>query len=179
MCAGGAAGTVAAVGSNDHREDAMKILLTTLAAGAAVAAATALPATGQEATGARTLTLTSVQAKGGERSIDAPPRGDSVGDRFVFASTLRDGNALAGRMEGDCLAVDLKYEGMQCTLTAVLADGSITLQGASLGKRIPGASAPSQDVYAITGGTGAYVGASGTMRRSGNGKTDTDVFELR
>jgi hypothetical protein len=40
-------------------------------------------------------------------------------------------------------------------------------------------SAPSQDVYAITGGTGAYVGAAGTMRRSGNGKTDTDVFELR
>jgi hypothetical protein len=65
------------------------------------------------------------------------------------------------------------------TLTAVLADGSITLQGASLGKRIPGASAPSQDVYAITGGTGAYVGVAGTMRRSGNGKTDTDVFELR
>ena len=157
----------------------MKILLTTLAAGAAVAAATALPATGQEAPAARTLTLTSVQAKGAERSIDAPPRGDSVGDRFVFASTLRDGKALAGRMEGDCLAVDLKYEGLQCTLTAVLADGSITLQGASLSRRVPGASAPSADVYAITGGTGAYVGVSGTMRRSGNGKTDTDVFELR
>ena len=31
----------------------------------------------------------------------------------------------------------------------------------------------------ITGGTGAYLGATGTMRRSGNGKTDTDVFELR
>ena len=86
---------------------------------------------------------------------------------------------LVGRMEGDCLAVDLKFEGMQCTLTAVLADGSITLQGASLTKHIPGATAPSQDVYAITGGTGAYLGAAGTMRRSGNGKTDTDVFELR
>ena len=82
-------------------------------------------------------------------------------------------------MEGDCLAVDLRFEGLQCTLTAVLADGSITLQGASLAKHIPGASAPSQDVYAITGGTGAYVGAAGTMRRRGNGKTDTDVFELR
>ena len=157
----------------------MKILLTTLAAGAAVAAVTALPATGQEAPTARTLTFASVQAKGGERSIDAPPRGESVGDRFVFASTLRDGKALAGRMEGDCLAVDLKYEGLQCTLTAVLRDGSITLQGASLNKRIPGSSAPSGDVYAITGGTGAYVGAAGSMRRSGNGRTDTVVFELR
>ena len=81
-------------------------------------------------------------------------------------------------MEGDCLAVDLKVEGVQCTLTAVLTDGSITLQGASLTKHIPGATAPSQDVYSITGGTGAYVGASGTMRRSGNGKADTDVFRV-
>ena len=157
----------------------MKMLLTTLAAGAAIAAATALPATGQEAPAARTLTFASVQAKGGERSIDAPPRGESVGDRFVFASTLRDGARLAGRMEGDCLAVDLRYEGLQCTLTAVLGDGSITLQGASLNKRLPGATASSAEVYAITGGTGAYVGATGTMKRSGNGKTDKLVFELR
>ncbi len=157
----------------------MKMLLATLTAGAAVAAATALPATGQEAPATRTLTLTSVQAKGGERSIDTPPRGDSVGDRFVFASSLRRDGGLVGRMEGDCLAVDLRFQGLQCTLTAVLADGSITLQGASLTKHLPGATAPSEDVYAITGGTGAYLGAAGTMRRSGNGKTDTDVFELR
>ena len=54
----------------------MKMLLATLTAGAAVAAATALPATGQEAAPSKTLTLTSVQAKGGERAIDTPPRGD-------------------------------------------------------------------------------------------------------
>ena len=96
----------------------------------------------------------------------------------MFASTLRNGAKLAGRMEGDCLAVDVKFEGMQCTLTAVLADGSITLQGASLTKHIPGATAPGQDLFAITDGTGAYLGAAGTMRRSGNGKTDTDVFSL-
>jgi hypothetical protein len=50
------------------------------------------------------------------------------------------------------------------------------VHGAALTTHIPGATAPSEDVYAITGGTGAYVGAAGTMR--GNGKTDTDVFEL-
>ena len=157
----------------------MKMLLATLAVGGAVAAATALPATGQQPSPPKTLTLTSVQAKDAQRAIDTPPRGDSIGDRFLFASTLRNGGAFAGRMEGDCLAVDLKFQGLQCTLTAVLADGSITLQGASLTKHLPGATAPSQDVYAITGGTGAYVGAAGTMRRSGNGKTDTLVFELR
>ena len=121
----------------------MKTLLATLAVGTAVAAAVALPATGQETPATRTLTLTSVQAKDAEHSIDAPPRGQSMGDSFVFASTLRNGAQLAGRMEGDCLAVDVKFQGLQCTLTAVLADGSITLQGASLSKHIPGATAPS------------------------------------
>jgi hypothetical protein len=101
-----------------------------------------------------------------------------VGDAFVFASTLRRGSAMAGRMEGHCVAIDLKYEGMQCTLTAVLADGTITLQGASLGKPLPGATTPAADVYSITGGTGTYAGATRTMRRSGNGKVDTDTFEL-
>jgi hypothetical protein len=156
----------------------MKLLIPTLAAGAAVAAVTALPATGQQVAAPRTLTLTSVTAKGSERAIDAPPKGESVGDAFVFASTLRRGGAMEGRMEGECVAIDLKYRGMQCTLTAVLADGSITLQGASLGKHLPGATGPAENLYSITGGTGAYVGATGTMRRSGNGKVDADVFTL-
>ena len=102
----------------------MKTMLATLAVGTAVAAAVALPATGQETPATRTLTLTSVQAKDAEHAVDTPPRGDSVGDRFVFASTLRSSRAAGGRL----LAVDLKFQGMQCTLTAVLADGSITLQ---------------------------------------------------
>jgi hypothetical protein len=164
--------------STPIEEDVMKVLIATLAAGAAVAAATALPATGQQAPAARTLTLTSVTAKGSEHSIDAPPKGESAGDRFVFASTLRRDGAFAGRMEGDCLAVDAKFEGLQCTLTAVLADGTISMQGAALNKKIPGATTPAAEVYAITGGTGAYVGATGTMTRSGNGKSDTVVLSL-
>jgi hypothetical protein len=178
MCGRRSDGTVLGVRSQRIEEDAMKVLIATLAAGAAVAAAVALPAVGQTSPATRTLTLTSVQAKGGERAVDLPPKGDSVGDRFAFASTLRNGSAMAGRMEGDCEAIDVKFEGMQCTLTAVLTDGTITLQGAALGKRIPGATTPKGDVYAITGGTGAYVGATGTMCRSGNGKVDTDVFDL-
>jgi hypothetical protein len=178
MCGRRADGTVLGVRSQRIEEDAMKVLIATLAAGAAVAAAVALPAVGEQSPATRTLTLTSVQARGGERAIDLPPKGDSVGDRFAFASTLRNGRAMAGRMEGDCEAIDVKFEGMQCTLTAVLTDGTITLQGVMLGKRLPGAPTVAAETYAVTGGTGTYVGASGTMTRSGNGKVDTDVFSL-
>jgi hypothetical protein len=144
-----------------------KTLLATLAVGAAVAAATALPAIGQGTPGARTLTFTSIESRRDQRQIDAPPRGESIGDRFLFSSTLRAGGKLAGRMEGDCLAIDRTYGGLACTVTAILADGSLTLQGAAVSKRIPGGVDGTEERYAVTGGTGAYVGASGTMRRSG------------
>ena len=142
MCSGLAAGTVCAAGSNDQREDAIEDPARHArrrdgrrrrrrAAGHRPADAGCEDADAHE-----------LQAKDAERSIDAPPRGHSMGDRFLFASTLRYGAQLAGRMEGDCVAIDLKFEGMQCTLTAVLADGSITLQGASLSKHIPGRHGP-------------------------------------
>jgi hypothetical protein len=153
-----------------------RTLLATLAAGAAVAAATALPAIGQGTP--RTLTFASTESSRDQRAIDAPPRGESLGDRFVFSSTLRADGKIAGRVEGDCLAIDRTYEGLACTLTAILAGGSITLQGAAVDKRIPGGVGGTEEVYAVTGGTGAYVGASGSMRRSGNGKHDQLVFEL-
>ena len=155
-----------------------RTLLAAIAAGAAVAAATALPATGQSPPAPRTLTFASTESARDMQQIDAPPRGESAGDRFVFSSTLRRDGRLAGRLEGDCLAVDPTYEGLACTATAILADGRITLQGAAVNKRIPGGVGGTREEYAVTGGTGAYVGAGGTMRRSGDGRRDTLTIEL-
>jgi hypothetical protein len=81
-------------------------------------------------------------------------------------------------MLGDCAMLDKKLLGMQCTLTAVLSDGSIELQGASLDKPVPGTTSRFAGSV-IVGGTGHYRNARGTMRRTGNGKTDTLVFDLR
>jgi hypothetical protein len=153
-----------------------RALLAALAAGVAVAAATALPATGEEAP--RTLTFSSTQAARDMREIDAAPRGESLGDRFVFASTLRTGTRLAGRMEGDCLLVDRTFEGLACSLTAILADGTITFQGAAVNKAIPGGVGGTREEFAVTGGTGAYAGAAGTLRRTGNGRRDTLTIAL-
>jgi hypothetical protein len=159
-----------------------KTAIAALAAGAAAAAASALPATGQDTgaspqTQAQTLTFTSTQGRADEHDLDLGPHGPSVGDRFVLTSTLHRGGKVAGRIGGECTFVDRKYQGLSCALTAVLSDGTIAISGESLAKRIPGVSGP-QERYAITGGTGAYAAATGTMTRSGSGKRDKVMLQL-
>ena len=147
--------------------------LTAAIAAAALAAAVAvLPAHGQAPAATRTLTFTSTQSAADFKQVDAKPKGDSVGDTFIFSTTLRAAGKLAGRMEGDCLAIDARYEALDCSLVAILADGQLTARGAGLDKPIPGVGGTKEE-YAITGGTGAYVGASGVITRKGNGKADT------
>ena len=90
------------------------LITATLAAAAAAAAITALPAAGHDAKPAGTLTFTTTQGKGDEVYVDAAPRGESVGDRFMVSSTLRRSGALAGRLEGDCVGLDARYEALDC-----------------------------------------------------------------
>ena len=73
--------------------------------------------------------------------------------------------------------LDATYQAQMCNLVAILADGRITLQGAGLDKKLQGVGG-TDEVFAITGGTGAYVGASGSMTRKGNGTRDTLTFTL-
>ena len=109
--------------------------------------------------------------------VDARPKGPSVADRWLLATTLRQAGKNTGRLEADCVGIDKTYGVLQCSLVVILPDGRLTLQGASVDKRIPGAGGRGEH-YAITGGTGAYVGAIGTMRRDGDGDRDTLTFTL-
>jgi hypothetical protein len=152
-------------------------LAAALSAGAIATLVAVLPAQGQAPTGARTLTFTSTEKHGEEHAIDAPPKGPSVGDRWLLASTLRRAGKTAGRLEGDCVGVDKTFGVLQCSVVVILPDGRLTLQGASVSKRIPGVGGIGEQ-YAITGGTGAYEGATGTMRREGDGKHDTLTFSI-
>jgi len=153
---------------------------TALAAGAA--AAFAVSAQGQESPG-RTLTLKAAQvAPRDGKEIDVKPRGISIGDRFLGAQTLRDGDRAVGRLETDCVVLDASYQGQQCVITLLLRDGQITAQGAGVNRRLPGASgAPDDsrgDDSAITGGTGAYASASGTLNVRSSRKGDTLTLAL-
>jgi hypothetical protein len=152
-------------------------LIAALGAAAAATAIAVLPASGQDQSTARTLTFVTTEKSKDGKFIDVKPKGASLGDGFVLSSLMHRDGKVAGRVEGQCLLLDATYHAQLCTLTAILADGRITLQGAQLHKKLAGVGG-TNEVYAITGGTGTYVGATGSMTRRGNGQRDTLTFTL-
>jgi hypothetical protein len=89
--------------------------------------------------------------------IDVGEPGDTIGDMLGFGNELYDeANAtVVGRSQGQCFRSNpgLSWE---CTWTNVMEEGSITVQGPFYDDL--------RDVeLAITGGTGVYEGAAGTM----------------
>jgi hypothetical protein len=147
-----------------------------VAAALSAAAAFVLPAAGQQPAG-RTLTFTSTQSRRDFTALDLGRHGESVGDRFEFATTLRQAGRVAGRLESDCVGVDATYRMLDCGVIVLLADGRLTMHGGYLARSVPGVGGTGEQ-YAVTGGTGAYAGASGTMRRRGNGTSDTVTITL-
>ena len=152
-------------------------LIAALGAAAVAAGIAVIPAAGQDQPTTRTLTFVSTEKAKDEKFFDVKPKGYSVGDSFALSSLLHAGGRVAGRVEGHCVLLDATYHAQHCTITAILADGQIELQGTGLDKKLPGIGG-TDEIYAITGGTGAYVGAAGTMTRKGNGKRDTLTFTL-
>ena len=107
--------------------------------------------------------------------VDLAPTGDSIGDLLAFGNDLYDpGNAtVIGRDEGSCFRTNpgLAWE---CTWSNLLKDGSITVQG-------PFPDSLEDSELAITGGTGAYADASGTMTlhsRNDKGTEFDFIFHL-
>ena len=87
---------------------------------------------------------------------DHPPTGDSAGDVLTFANQLYDkaNKTQVGTDQGYCLRVDVG-KSFECTWTAFLADGQITVAGPFFDAK--------ESTLAITGGTGAYKNARGEM----------------
>ena len=81
---------------------------------------------------------------------------DSMGDMIVFANPIFDSTNTRqlGVVQGNCVRV-IVGKSWECFFTLVLASDRITLEGpyADTG----------DSVFAITGGTGRYIGAKGQM----------------
>ena len=149
------------------RSPAMNRSKLILATSAAVlgAATLAVAAHGQNPPG-QTITLQGGPAiKRDMSEVDVKPRGISVGDRFLVAETLRRDGKPVGRLLFDCTALDASYRGQHCTITLVTRDGQITAQGGGEDRPLPGQGGDpgTSDIYAVTGGTGTYAGARGTL----------------
>ena len=96
--------------------------------------------------------------------MDVPPHGLSLGDSDVGAVSLRRNGELFGRAMVVCTINDASFKGLQCAMTLVLRKGQITVQGGGLDRKLPHAPSPrNADVFAVTGGTGIYAGANGTL----------------
>jgi hypothetical protein len=150
------AGAVHAIAVNVDRSTRMftkttRSVLVAIAAGLAVAPLSALPASGQGPT--RTLTFTTTQKSGDEQFIDLKPSGESPGDRFTVSSTIHMSGRKAGRVEAECVALDRRYAVFSCSGVILLPGGSITFDGASADKTLPGGVRVKRPIYAITGGT--------------------------
>jgi hypothetical protein len=104
-----------------------------------------------------TMDVTFVEHATTDTVIDLGEEGDSLGDTLAFGNELYDAEntAVVGSSQGQCFR-SVPSVVWECTWTNILEDGSITVQGPFYDDL--------RDVeLAITGGTGAYAGASGTM----------------
>ncbi|WP_020660777.1 allene oxide cyclase barrel-like domain-containing protein [Amycolatopsis benzoatilytica] len=90
---------------------------------------------------------------------DLPPAGPSVGDLHVYSGSLLKDGRRVGQGGGSCqiIRIDGASSTMQCLLTARLERGSLTMQSLWVVGENP------LDM-AVTGGTGAYRDAQGTVQ---------------
>jgi len=110
--------------------------------------------------------------------LDLGTPGPSLGDEIVFSEVLRNDGREVGTAGRVCTATEavppystLTY---QCISTLSLRRGKITIQGLV---ELQGINDPGPFTSAITGGTGAYRGASGEARIRRPSPTST-IYKL-
>jgi len=93
----------------------------------------------------------------GETTVDLGPKGDSVGDMLVFANGIfdSDNKTQVGTDQGYCVRT-IVGKSWECFWTLTLAAGQITVEGPFLDT--------GDSLMVVTGGTGKYAGAKGSMK---------------
>lgn len=89
--------------------------------------------------------------------VDLTANGDSTGDLLTFHNELFDetDTEVVGTSHGDCVRIEVAVS-WECRWINFLEGGSITVEGPFFDA--------SPSALAVTGGTGAYRGARGSMR---------------
>jgi hypothetical protein len=86
---------------------------------------------------------------------------------------------MTGRLHLICTILDRSYRGQDCQGVLILRDGTITVTGGGLDRLLPGQHpTPSHtDEMAVTGGTGAYLGATGVVSMQAH-KDDSSTITI-
>jgi allene oxide cyclase len=93
----------------------------------------------------------------GETTVDLGAKGDSIGDLLVFANGIFDAanKAQIGSDQGYCVRT-LVGKSWECTWTMTLKGGQISVEGPFMDE--------GDSLFSVTGGTGKYAGAKGSMK---------------
>jgi allene oxide cyclase len=93
----------------------------------------------------------------GETTVDLGAKGDSVGDLLVFANKVYDAanKTQVGSDNGYCVRT-VVGKSWECFWTLTLKTGQITVEGPFMDS--------GDSLLAVTGGTGKYAGARGSMK---------------
>jgi len=142
----------------------MRIKRCSYPAAVAVVALAVLAAPAPAARGGKAKTLRLVAIQKQQQVIDLAPTGPSLGDQLVFSDTVYRNRREVGTDGVVCSITQIvppyTVVTYQCVATIRLRDGQITVQGLN---EFQGPSDPGPFRFAITGGTGAYSGASGEV----------------
>ncbi|MDP9012081.1 MAG: Allene oxide cyclase [Pseudomonadota bacterium] len=93
----------------------------------------------------------------GETTVDLAAKGDSVGDMLVFANGVYDADnkTQVGKDQGYCVRT-VVGKSWECFWTLTLKNGQITVEGPFLDA--------GDSLLVVTGGTGKYAGAKGSLK---------------
>jgi allene oxide cyclase len=93
----------------------------------------------------------------GETTVDLGAKGDSVGDLLVFANKVYDSSnrTPVGSDQGYCVRT-VVGKSWECFWTLILKEGQITVEGPFMDA--------GDSLLVVTGGSGKYAGARGSMK---------------
>ena len=118
-------------------------------------------------------TITGIEHATTDETTDTGPNGDSAGDILTFANDVfdRTDTRKVGTDQGYCIRT-VKGVAYECNITTMLEGGSIVVEGPFYDAK--------DSVLAITGGTGRYRKARGSMKLSAreNGTKFAFVFHI-
>jgi len=153
----------------------MRGKLITLAAAAVVAAtAIAISIVSAASAGPNVTRMHVVERATTDTVVDLTTNGDSTGDLLTFHNDLYDDRdrQIVGSDQGECVRIEVGVS-WECRWVNTFDNGSITVEG-------PFLDAGTSNL-AITGGTGAYRGARGSMRLAARDDAGTEfdfVFRI-